>query len=208
MLYYQYSAVNSRPNWRAVPPIDTPHLVRAFVTYEMPFGRGRSWGRNWARWVDSVAGGWSLTWVARYNSGLPLALFDANGAPIPIADPRTSGSMKDRLGDRIDPATKLPLNPFLRLSAFAHLPDFTISKEPLLYSWLRAPGLLSNTAALAKTLSLTERWKLELRADINNPFNSPQYAAPNTNLAIPSQFGTITAAGGNRIVVFGARVAF
>ena len=208
MLYYQYSAVNSRPFWRSVSPIDAPHLARAFVTYEMPFGRKRSWGTNWARWLDSLAGGWSLSWAARYNSGVPLALTDLNGAPIPIADPRTSGSMKDRLGDRIDPTTKLPLNPYLRASAFAHLPDFTVSKEPLFYSWLRAPGLLSNTTALSKTLSLAERWKLELRADINNPFNSPQYAAPNTNLATPSAFGTITAAGGSRVVVFGARVTF
>ena len=208
MLYYQYSAVNSRPNWRAVAGNDLPHMVRVFAIYELPFGRGRSWGKTWGRPLDSVLGGWSLTWAARYNSGAPLAFFDANGAPIPIADPRTSGSMKDRLGDRIDPATKLPLNPYFRLSAFAHLPDFTISQEPLLYSWLRAPGLLSNTAALAKTLALAEQWKLELRADINNPFNSPQYAAPNTNVAVPAQFGTITAAGGNRIIVFGAKVLF
>lgn len=208
MLYYQYSAVNPRPVWRAVSGIDAPHMIRAFAIYELPFGRRRSLGKNWARWLDSVAGGWSLTWAARYTSGAPLALTDSNGQPIPIADPRTSGSMKDRLGDRIDPATKLPLNPYLRASAFAHLPDFTISSEPLLYSWLRAPGLLSNRAALAKTLSLAEQWKLELRADIDNPFNSPQYAAPNTNLATPSAFGTITAAGGNRIIVFGARVTF
>jgi len=208
LLYYQYSAVNARPTWRAVSPIDAPHMLRAFVSYDMPFGRGRSWGRNWGRWLDSVAGGWSLTWAARYTSGFPLAITDTNGQPIPIADPRTSGSVKDRLGDRIDRATGLPVNPYLRPSAFAHLPDFTITPEPPLYSWLRAPGLLSNRAALSKTLSLVERWKLELRADIDNPFNSPQYAAPNTNLATPSAFGTITSAGGNRIVVFGARVMF
>ncbi len=208
MLYYQYSAVNSRPHWRSVSPIDLPHMVRVFAIYELPFGRGRTLGKNWARWLDSLAGGWSITWALRYNSGAPLAFTDANGAPIPIADPRTPGSTKDRLGDRIDPVTKRPLNPFFHLSAFAHLPDFTISQEPLFYSWLRAPGLLSNTAALAKTLSLTERWKLELRADINNPCNSPQYAAPNTNVAVPATFGTITAAGGNRIVVFGARATF
>jgi len=208
MLYYQYSTVNPRPTWRAVSPLDAPHMVRAFVTYEMPFGRGRSLGKNWARWLDSVAGGWSLTWAARYTSGPPLSISDTNGQPIPIGDPRTSGSMKDRLGDRIDRATGLPLNPYLRPSAFAHLPDFTISREPLLYSWLRAPGQLSNRAALSKTLSLVERWQLELRADIDNPFNSPQYGAPNTNLATPSAFGTITSAGGNRIVVFGARLRF
>jgi hypothetical protein len=208
LLYYQFSGVNARPTWRAVSAIDAPHMFRAFGTYDLPFGRGRSWGRNWARWLDSVAGGWSLTWAARYTSGFPLSLTDTNGQPIPIADPQTPGSLRDRLGDRIDPATKLPINPYLRPSAFAHLPDFTISSEPLLYSWLRAPGLLRNSAALAKTVSIVERWKLELRADIDNPFNSPQFAAPNTNLATPSAFGTITSAGGNRIIVFGARVMF
>ena len=208
LLYYQYSAVNARPTWRAVPSIDTPHMLRAFVVYDLPFGRRRSWGRNWGRWLDSVAGGWSLTWATRYNSGQPLSISDTNGQPIPIADPRTSGSTKDRLGDRIDRATGLPVNPYLRPSAFAHLPDFTITPEPPLYSWLRAPGQLKNSTTLAKTLSITERWKLELRADIDSPFNSPQFDPPNTNLATPSAFGTITAAGGQRVVVFGAKVLF
>jgi hypothetical protein len=208
LLYYQYSAVNARPTWRAVSSIDTPHMFRAFAVYDLPFGRGRSWGRNWSRGLDSVAGGWSLTWATRYNSGQPLSLSDTNGQPIPIADPRTSGSTKDRLGDRIDSATRLPVNPFLRPSAFAHLPDFTISREPLLYSWLRAPGQLKNSVTLAKTLSIAERWKLELRVDIDSPFNSPQFEAPNTNLATPSAFGTITSAGGARVVVFGAKVRF
>ncbi len=208
MLYYQYSAVNSRPTWRAVSPIDTPHMIRAFAVYELPFGRGRALGANWSRALDLVAGGWSLTWATRYNSGPPLVITDTNGQPIPIADPRTPGSLNDRLGDRIDPATKLPANPYLLPSAFAHLPDFTITPEPPLHSWLRAPGQLRNSATLAKTVPIVERLKLELRADVESPFNSPQFGAPNTNLATPSAFGTITSAGGNRIIVFGGKVIF
>ncbi len=208
MLYYQYSAVNPRPTWRAVSPIDTPHMIRAFAVYELPFGRGRAWGANWSRALNAVAGGWSLTWATRYNSGAPLIITDTNGQPMPIADPRTSGSVKDRLGDRFDPATGLPANPYLLPSAFAHLPDFTITPEPPFYSWLRAPGQLRHSATLAKTVSLTERLKLDLRADVESPFNSPQFGAPNTNLATPSAFGTITSAGGNRIIVFGAKALF
>ena len=208
LLDYQYSAVNARPNWRAVSGIDAPHMLRAFVLYEMPFGRKGVWGRNWARWLDSVAGGWSLTWAARYTSGPPLAISDTNGQPIPIADPRTSGSLADRLGDRIDRATGLPLNSYLRPAAFAHLPDFTITPEPPLYSWLRAPGQLRNSATLAKTVPLVERLSLELRAEIESPFNSPQFDPPNTNLATPSAFGTITSAGGARTVVFGGKLRF
>lgn len=208
MLYYQYSAINARPTWRAVSSIDVPHMFRAFAVYDLPFGRGRAMGKGWSRGLDWLAGGWTLTWATRYNSGQPLSITDTNGQPIPIGDPRTPGSLNDRLGDRIDPATKLPVNPYLRPSAFAHLPDFTITPEPPFYSWLRAPGQLKNSAALAKTLSLVERWKLELRADVDSPFNSPQFEAPNTNLATPSAFGTITSAGGQRVVVFGAKLIF
>ena len=139
---------------------------------------------------------------------MEISIFDSNGQPIPIADPRTSGSTKDRLGDQIDRATGLPVNPFLRPSAFAHPPDFTISSEPLLYSWLRAPGQLKNSVTLAKSLSIAEWWNLELRVDVDSTFNSPQFEAPNTNLATPSAFATITGAGGARVVVFGAKVRF
>jgi hypothetical protein len=55
----------------------------------------------------------------------------------------------------------------------------------------RAPGISDVDLALAKDVSLAERVKLRLRADVFNVFNRAQYGAPNANLSA-SNFGVIT----------------
>jgi len=209
--YQQASEVNVRHNNRTVTAIDRTHMFRLFTTYELPFGRGRALGKSWARPLDVVLGGWSLTWVTRYTSGIPLAVSDNNGTPIPIANPVTAGSTKDRLGDRIDPATRRPINPYIDPNAFTRIGDYKVSPEPGVWSWLRGPRTLTNNATLVKIVGLTERFKVELRAEIAGPFNSPVFDDPpsgSLNLNTPAVFGQITSAGGARSIMFGAKLRF
>jgi len=209
--YQQTTEINVRHNNRTVTAIDRTHMFRLFTTYELPFGRNRALGRTWPRPLDLVLGGWSLTWVSRFTTGDPLAISDTNGIPIPIANPVTSGSTRDRLGDRIDPTTKRLLNPYIDPTAFIHIADYRVSPEPALWSWLRGPSALTNNATLVKIVSVTERWKVELRAEIAGPFNHPVFENPpdsSLNLATPAVFGQITSAGGARSIMFGAKLKF
>jgi hypothetical protein len=186
-------------------------MFRLFTTYELPFGRNRALGKSWARPLDLVLGGWSLTWVTKFTTGDPLPITDTNGIPIPVANPVTSGSTADRLGDHIDPATKRPVNPYINPNAFIHIADFKVSPEPALWSWLRGPSALTHNATLVKIVSVTERWKVELRAEIAGPFNHPVFDDPpdtSLNLATPAVFGQITSAGGARTIMFGAKLRF
>jgi len=199
--YLQSSSVNVR-KWRTVTAeIDRPHMVRMFAVYDLPFGRGRALGKSWSRWVDGALGGWSLTWIARYNSGDALAVTDTNGTPTPTANPVTSGSTEERL------------NNWIQRDAWIRVSDYKISPEPPRWSWLRGPSQFTNNATLSKTIAVTERWKVELRAEVNSPFNSPVFDDPadsNLNLATPSTFGVITSASssGTRTIMFGAKLKF
>jgi hypothetical protein len=209
--YQQTTEINVRHNNRTVTAIDRTHMFRLFTTYELPFGRNRALGRNWPRPLDLVLGGWSLTWVSRFTTGDPLAITDTNGIPIPVANPVTSGSTRDRLGDRMDPATKRPSNPYIDPNAFIHIADFRVSPEPALWSWLRGPTAFTNNATLVKIVGVTERFKVELRAEIAGPFNHPVFENPpdsSLNLATPATFGQITSAGGARSIMFGAKLRF
>ena len=117
--YLQFSAVNVRHNNRAVSPIDHPHMFNLFLTYRLPFGRGRAWGKNWSRWLDSAVGGWTAAFTTpprhattnpklechHYHTGDPLTVSDTNGVPIPTGNPVTAGGVKERLGDQIDSRT-------------------------------------------------------------------------------------------------------
>ena len=207
--YYQYSAVNVR-KWRTVTSIDRPQMMNLFLTYALPFGRGRNWGRGWTRWLDTAAGGWTLGFTSHYESGTPLTVTDTNGTPIPIGDPVTSGGIHDRLGDQTDPKTGLPLNPFFSRSVWTRIENFKVSPEPPLWSWLRGPSQWVQTATMTKTVSLTERWKVELRVQVRSPFNHPVFSDPSTNLASPASFGVITGvrSSGTRSMTFGAKLKF
>ncbi|MFB3827745.1 MAG: TonB-dependent receptor domain-containing protein [Bryobacteraceae bacterium] len=206
--YLQTSAVNVRHNNRTVSPIDIPNMLNLFMTYRMPFGRGRTWGRDWSRPLDAVVGGWTVAFTTHYQSGDALTVADTNGAPIPNGNPNTKGGVKDRLGDQIDPKTKLPLNPFFNRDVWISIPDFKVSPEPARWSWLRGPSQWSQTMTLTKTVPITEQWKVELRALANSPFNHPSFDNPDLDLTSPATFGVITGASGTRTITFGAKLKF
>jgi hypothetical protein len=210
MQYNQYSAVNPR-QWRTASSIDYPNTFNTYVTYQLPVGRGRYLGKNWGRALDTVAGGWGTAFIVHYQSGDPLTVTDTNGTPIPISNPTTSGGMHDRMGDRIDPVTRLPLNPFFSRDVWLRMPNFSISPEPPLWSWLRGPSQWVSSLTISKTVPVTERFKVDLKVQANSTFNHPIFNDPATNLASPATFGVITSTRSNactRTITFGAKVRF
>ena len=56
---------------------------------------------------------------------------------------------------------------------------------------------MQNNMSLSKTMQLGETRSLEIRATINNVFNTVQYAGVDTNVASPT-FGQVTSAGSMR----------
>jgi hypothetical protein len=59
---------------RAVSDFDTTHLITGDWVYQMPFGRGQALLGNANHLLDAVAGGWQLSGIARWSSGLPFSL--------------------------------------------------------------------------------------------------------------------------------------
>jgi hypothetical protein len=215
MVYEQRSIVNERVH-KTVSQSDTPHIFRLAATWDLPFGRGRAWGRDIPRGLDWLLGGWALSWQTKYTSGAALAATQSKmGNPIPIADPATSGGLHGRLGDQRDASGNVA-NPWFNRDAFQPLADtYAISPTATRYGWIRGPYCFFHNAALFKTLSLTDRFRLELRIEADNLFNSPQFANPNDPLAgnpvmdiSDPNFGVITTSTNARAVRFGAKMRF
>jgi Carboxypeptidase regulatory-like domain len=51
---------------------DQKHVVKGFVSYDLPFGRGRRWLSNHGSAVNSFVGGWTLASLVLYTSGQPF----------------------------------------------------------------------------------------------------------------------------------------
>src|SRR5262249_14488230 len=52
---------------------DIRHLINVNGIYELPFGRGRRFGGNMPGWLNAFVGGWELTGIYNYRSGLPFS---------------------------------------------------------------------------------------------------------------------------------------
>ncbi len=68
---------------RAVSDFDTPHQFNANWIWEMPFGRGRQFASGSHGIVEASIGGWQLTGLARWTSGL---LFGVSNGSRAVAD--------------------------------------------------------------------------------------------------------------------------
>ncbi|MGB7547373.1 MAG: TonB-dependent receptor [Terracidiphilus sp.] len=61
---------------RGPSDFDTRHLITADWVYQMPFGRGKMLLGSSSSLLDALIGGWQLTGISRWSSGLPFSLFE------------------------------------------------------------------------------------------------------------------------------------
>lgn len=84
----------------------------------------------------------------------------------------------------------------------------SVSPEPPRFDELRAPPTQGLNVSLFTTFPIHERIRLQLRMDAQGLTNTPNFAAPGTNLSSPTTFGVINGAGGSRSRQGSMRVYF
>lgn len=64
---------------RGPSDFDTRHVITADWVYQLPFGKGKAFGGGVGSVADAVIGGWQLSGLARWTSGLPFSVIDTQG---------------------------------------------------------------------------------------------------------------------------------
>ncbi len=59
-------------SWYGNSDFDIRHLINASAVSQLPFGKGRRFGSGAGKGLDAVIGGWQLSTIYRFNTGLPL----------------------------------------------------------------------------------------------------------------------------------------
>ena len=59
---------------RALSDFDATHQINTNFIVELPFGRGRAVGTGMGRGADAFIGGWNISGLARWSSGLPFSI--------------------------------------------------------------------------------------------------------------------------------------
>jgi Carboxypeptidase regulatory-like domain/TonB dependent receptor len=177
---------------------DTPHSLVINYIYELPVGRGRKYASHINRATDAALGGWQISGISSFKSGIPLGftgggnsnLFGGNQRPDLIADPHISHQN---------------INEWFNTKAFAPPAPYTFGNTPRFLSNLRAPGYDNWDASAQKFWELHEQLRLQGRAEFYNIFNHPNFYAPDTGITDGS-FGTIREAFGARSIQFALKL--
>ena len=176
---------------KGLADLDRRHIFTSSYTYELPFGRGKRWATSGAgKWL---LGGWQLNSFMTWESGLPLD----------IVAPATSLNAQG-LTNR--PNVNGPVTIFGNAGPGQFWFDTKAFSLPAANTFgnvgrnvLHGPHLFDIDASVFRKFDVTERLKVEFRAESFNATNTPWFDRPNTNIG-DAAFGQVTTAQGTQSV--------
>ena len=156
---------------------DQRHAFVASSLYELPFGRGKQWGSNWSGVIDNILGGWQFNNIVSIGTGTPFDI-TIQGVRPDILGQVSTGSLQLVNGQRqwVSPAANTFALPPKNASGKFIRPG-TLGRNQFY-----GPGYGTWDASLFKNFTLTERVKMQFRAEGFNILNHPQYVNPNADL--------------------------
>lgn len=207
---------------------DTAQFFNFNTIYELPFGKGKRFF-NEGNWVNRLVGGWQVTSIVQINTGAPLSITDARGTlnragrsgNQTAVSNLTKEQVKALIGYRningvlwyIDPsvvntngqaAAGFGSTPFTGQVFFNVNPGQTGNMERF---FITGPTVWNWDASIIKNISITEKTRLQLRAEAFNVTNSTRFGSPTFAVA-STNFGKLTSAFSPRIIQFVGRFEF
>ena len=203
------------PMWgrnKALAGFDRPHNLQGYAVYDLPFGRGKQWLSNGV--AAAVTGGWQINTILSRTSGIPFTV-------------ATSGSSVNAPGntqtaDQVLPTVKIlgghgPGQPYFDPNAFVPVTAVRFGNSGR--DILRGPGLFNTDLGLFRTFAITERFKLQFRAEAFNISNTPQFGLPAATVSSATRnsdgsikalngYTEITSASGERQLRFALKFYF
>jgi hypothetical protein len=160
--------------------VDIRHIFTGYVAYDVP---------QWSRTLRRLSEGWQLNALFTAQTGGPLD-------PLAGTNVSLSADARDRVDLVGDPfagvtqPTSGTARRWFNPAAFARPATGTFGN--LGRNAFSGPGFGAVDFSVFKTTSITERVKIQFRAEIFNIFNRTNLADPGVNLAASTSFGLIT----------------
>lgn len=208
---------------KAASDFDIRHLINANALWKLPVGKGHAFLNDAPGFVDALLGGWQLTGIFRWNSGLPVQ------TPFDAAQWATNWNVQSN-GVRVGPFESSPTrggkddpnlfsDPKAAYNAFRNaFPGETGDRNVL-----RLPGYVSLDAGLDKTFKIREGHQIQFRWEVFNVTNTQRLTLVtvtrsnlglNQDSQLPSSvpgpsFGKLDGIQGSpRVMQFGVRYTF
>lgn len=195
--------------FRGSSDFDQRHNITADALYELPFGRNRRFAQHVNRLVDAVIGGWQVSTIVRYHSGLPSTISAEGVYPtnyeisalvdlLPGAPNRYGKFIDDNGVPSLFPSTSAANNYFQQAGGVTGTRAI-----------VRLPGITNVDVAVMKTFALPwEGHRISLRGEAFNAFNHVNLYNPVLDVYNTGQFGEFQAAMPARVIQLSMRYSF
>lgn len=197
-------------SFRGSSDFDIRHNLSSNVLYELPFGQGKSFLDKAPGWADQIVGGWQISTIMRYRSGLPTTIansgvFPTNYLNAAIAIPKPGAAV---------PVAGTTFNQNNNPSVFGSTSAIQsyVGQYPGLTGTraiTRLDDFVNFDLAAAKFFRLPmEGHRIQFRAEAFNAFNTVNYFDPVLRLDRPANFGEYQRAQPARVMQLALRYEF
>lgn len=183
---------------RVISDLDRTHRWALSGIYELPFGPGKPYLASSGALVRQLAAGWQLQAVWQANSGPPIGFGNA--------------IVLTSIDDVALSPDKRTISRWFNIDAFnrnaAQQLASNLRALSTRFGEVRAAGVDTWDISAVKNFIITEKWRVQLRAEALNAMNHSNLAAPNT-APTNTLFGQVTSTVGfPRYLHFGLKLIY
>ncbi len=179
-------------NWRnerGLSDFDRKHTLTASSVYELPFGKGKMFLSHMPKLVERIFGGWSTNGILTAYSGEPFSVRSgvytnniSHQSRVALVGPPPSTDLTNVAGV-IGPVM------FAGATAFAYPAPLS---DGIGRNTFRAPGYWNLDLGLTKKFDVTERIKMQFRAEAFNALNHANFDSPQNATSGSAAFNATT----------------
>jgi hypothetical protein len=185
---------------------DRRHAIQAYYTYELPFGRGRTFGRDMPKLLDFLVGGWQIAGLVSYATGRPYTFYSGRTT---VSNAVQSTVNCNSCPRDLGTLTHGPNGPVWitddQVAEFGFTQPAPGEQGNTGRNYFIGPIAFTTDASLSKKFRFNERWSFDLRVDAKNLTNTPTFGlSDGAMLFTSSTRGRID----NTVLSFSRRIQF
>jgi hypothetical protein len=194
--------------FRGSSDFDIRNQANIDLVYELPVGKGKPFWNNAPGWANEIFGGWQISSIARFASGLPSVVqgnqtWDVNYWQGTLAIATGAFKVQNGYDTNGNPGV------FGNVNAANSFADAYPGSAAGTRAIVRLAGMKNFDIGVAKSFPLPwEGHSIQFRAEAYNAFNNVNFIQPSLSLQNPTQFGEYQSTMPPREMQFALRYEF
>jgi hypothetical protein len=196
---------NNRRLERAISSQEVSQRLSANYTLMLPFGKGQHFLTDGKGLLAALVGGWQLNGIHAFQTGRPITITNSSNnanAFSSLQRPNSTGmsaALEGPVRNRIDR--------YFDVSQFTQPAAFTFGNVGRSLPDVRTPGVITFDLSASRNIRVTERMRLQFRAEAFNAINWTNFGRP-ASVFGNADFGTIRSAQDMRIAQLGLKLYY